>query len=58
MKEKNVKFNHLEVFKVSLNIVYITSMMYVFGIAITTIIQHWQKSSQFHLFPRKSNMNE
>ena len=41
MKEKNVKFNHLEVFKVSLNIVYITSMMYVFGIAITTIIQHW-----------------
>jgi len=40
MKENNVKFNHLEVFKVSLNVVYVTSMMYVFGFTLLTIIEH------------------
>ena len=40
MKRKENKFNHLQLFSMSLNIVYITSMMYVFGLTIMTIIQN------------------
>ena len=35
------KFSHLEVFKTTLDVVYITSMMYVFGFVVTTIVQQY-----------------
>jgi len=35
------KFNHLEIFKTSLDVVYISSMMYVFGFTMMTIVQSY-----------------
>ena len=33
------KFSHNQIFKLTLDVVYITSMMYVFGFTISTVIQ-------------------
>ena len=35
------KFNHFEIYTTTLNVVYITSMLYVFGFAIVTIIENY-----------------
>ena len=32
------KFSHLEIFTTTIDVVYITSMLYVFGFAIVTIV--------------------
>ena len=35
------KFSHNEIFTTTLNVVYITSMLYVFGFVVSTIIQQY-----------------
>ena len=35
------KFNHEKIFTTTLDVVYISSMMYVFGFTIVTIIQSY-----------------
>ena len=35
------KFSHLKIFSTTLNVVYITSMMYVFGFTLITIIENY-----------------
>ena len=34
------KFSHLQIFNITLNVVYITSMLYVFGFTIVTIVEN------------------
>ena len=35
------KFSHEKIFSTTLNVVYITSMMYVFGFTLMTIIENY-----------------
>ena len=35
------KFNHEKIFTTTLDVVYISSMMYVFGFTIVTIVQSY-----------------
>jgi len=35
------KFSHFEIYTTTLNVVYVTSMLYVFGFTVMTIIENY-----------------